>query len=40
MTATALAQVAASQAKMAVEAPKEPEDGAFYNVPAKIGLMG
>ena len=41
MTKTALAQVAASQAKMAVEAPKEPwKMKAFANVPAKIGPMG
>ena len=41
MTKTALAQVAASQAKMAVEAPKEPwKMKAFANVPAKSGPMG
>lgn len=41
MTKTALAQVAASQAKMAVEAPKEPwKMKAFAAVPAKIGPMG
>ena len=41
MTKTALAQVAASQAKMAVEEIKEPwKMKAFASVPAKIGPMG